>query len=979
MKGSNNKSNHSFIDKIKETDTFKKVANSLNELNKHSESSSTTPNDPQDEVDYHFTNDTASPSSEKSTSSDESLLDSSSSSEAYKSTKNGSDEDSTDKPMDEEDNRNIKDEDTQGAKENEKSSNKGFFYYFDLVFLITKRVIIALFILLIIGGALVAGTGLGYFVSLVSGRDVPEHAEMVQSVHNISSKSTMYYAGGEEITELRADLKRTPIELEDISPQVLNAVIATEDEYFYEHIGIVPKAIIRALFQEFTSSPLSSGGSTLTQQLIKQQILTNEVSFERKANEIMLSMRLEKAMEKEEILESYLNVSPFGRNNRGENIAGVQEAAEGIFGVNASELSLPQAAFVAGLPKSPIAYSPYTQTGEIKENFELGIDRQQEVLYRMFREDYISQAEYNEAIDYDITQDFIQRQRSEEKTLTYLYDKVEEQSREIISRYLYEKEGYTAEEIAADDQLSSKFYKEADREMRMNGYNIHTTVDNGIQVAFDEIIATHGEELGFDRSYTYVDEESGETLESEIYPIQNGSTLIDNKTGRIIAFVGGRDYESSQFNMAMDARNQPGSVIKPLLIYGPALDNGLITPATIIPDTSYSVPNWDPNVGGFVDKEITNYGTTTNRWMTAREALTKSQNLPAIRIHMNNREKIDPLSYLRKAGISQEAALDNEIENASFGLGGFQTGPTVLELTSAFASIANNGKHVEPFLISKIEHLNGEIIFEHEQNEDTVFKPETAFLLQDILRDVNDTGTGRGTEEQLNFSADFIAKTGTTNKYNDIWYVASTPEVTLGSWIGYDTTQLDVEYDYGIHPSTRNRTFWSRLMNAAYENNSTLIGADKSFQPPTGITEESVLIKTGMKPGEVKIPGGATVTIGGDTFTEYFSKEYVPGTTTYDFPIEASDAELKKFWSSYVQRIRDEQEAERRAEEAAQKAQEDAEQDASDEAEQQETGSSESTKSDTSSDSAKSTEPDESNSSSSSTTSEESSTESDDD
>src|SRR5690625_1868641 len=251
---------------------------------------------------------------------------------------------------------------------------------FDLFYEVSKRVLFILVILLVIGVALVGGAGAGFFASLVEGKEIPPFEEMESEITDVTVSSRMYYAGGELISDLRSDLKRTPVPLQNISPYIIDALIATEDEYFYEHQGIVPKAIGRALYQEFSGSTITSGGSTLTQQLVKQQILTDEVSFERKANEILLALRLENAMSKEEILEAYLNVSPFGRNNQGNNIAGIQEAAQGIFGVPASDVTLPQAAFIAGLPQSPITYAPYNQYGQIKENLDAGINRQKDVL-----------------------------------------------------------------------------------------------------------------------------------------------------------------------------------------------------------------------------------------------------------------------------------------------------------------------------------------------------------------------------------------------------------------------------------------------------------------------------------------------------------------------------------------------------------------------------------------------------------------------
>src|SRR5690625_1834044 len=198
--------------------------------------------------------------------------------------------------------------------------------------------------------------------------------------------------------------------------------------------GIVPKAIVRALYQEVSSSGAQTGGSTLTQQLIKNQILTNEVSFERKAKEILLAMRLENFFEKDEILEAYLNIIPYGRNSAGRNIAGIQTAAQGVFGVDASELNIPQAAYLSGLPQNPYAYTPFLNSGEVKkeESLQLGLGRMNTVLKRMYQNDFISEEEYNEALHYDIVSDFIEpRDDSLEKYPAIVYE-LEKRAIEVI-------------------------------------------------------------------------------------------------------------------------------------------------------------------------------------------------------------------------------------------------------------------------------------------------------------------------------------------------------------------------------------------------------------------------------------------------------------------------------------------------------------------------------------------------------------------
>ena len=219
--------------------------------------------------------------------------------------------------------------------------------------------ILLVFIMIgIIGTFFAFGLGAGYFASLVADEKVMSEEQMSKAIYNYEETSELYFDNNIFLSDVSTELHRDETTLDKVSDHVKNAVIATEDEYFETHNGIIPKAIMRAVFQEVTNADTKSGGSTLTQQIIKNQILTNEVSFERKAKEILLALRLERFFEKDEILEAYLNIVPFGRNSSGQNIAGVQTAAIGIFGKNADELNIPQSAFIAGLPQSPSYYTP---------------------------------------------------------------------------------------------------------------------------------------------------------------------------------------------------------------------------------------------------------------------------------------------------------------------------------------------------------------------------------------------------------------------------------------------------------------------------------------------------------------------------------------------------------------------------------------------------------------------------------------------
>ena len=829
---------------------------------------------------------------------------------------------------------------------------------FHVAYNVIRNLVIILTVLLLIGGAFAGGAGLGLFASLVSGQEPPEYEEMQLAIGNVEQTSTMYYASGETISDFRSDLKRTNIPLDGISEHVINGIIATEDEYFWEHDGVVPKAVLRALIQQLAGSSVSSGGSTLTQQLVKQQILSPEVTFERKVNEILIAFRVENYFSKEEILQAYLNVSPFGRNSLGQNIAGVQEAASGIFGVSAKDLTLPQAAFIAGLPKNPITYSPYTNTGEVKEDQSSGFSRKNEVLFRMFREGYISEEEYNSAREYDLTQDFILRQDSEQETNSFAYDAIETEARTIIMEMLYTTDGHTKEELDADPDLYQQYYERADDDLRLNGYKVHSTIDKSIHDALEKVASEYGPSIGRTKqapavydpstdSYIQPMEEDPETGESvpKMVEIQVGSSLVDNATGRIIAFVGGTNYQKNMLNHALDVERQPGSTIKPVLVYAPALEKGLITPTSMISDSRLFVPNWSAAEGRYVGKEVTNVGNVySGKNVPARQALADSMNIPTSRIYLQMLEdNLAPGDYLPLMGIGADAVHPNEYKNAALALGGtgntevndeneivsVSYGPTVNEMTSAYTTFANNGSHTDSFLIERIENINGEVIYQHEAEPTQVFTPETSYMTVDILRDVFENSTVGGTEDLLNFSADLAGKTGTTNAQEDIWFIGMTPNVTLSSWIGYDVDNIPIDTENGVHPSKRNLAFWARLMNAVYETNPTLVGADKTFVQPEGIVTETVLAETGMKSGEVTVPSGAAaaaqqsalqyaefeerkatttpsswlkdgskVTISGQTKQEIFAKDKVPGVTTYDFLIGSPPHIQNAFWKS---------------------------------------------------------------------------------
>ncbi len=703
------------------------------------------------------------------------------------------------------------------------------------------------------------GIGAGYFASLVKDEPIRSYESMKQDIYNYEETSKLYFADNVYIGDIRTDLHREEISLDQISQSLIDAVIATEDEYFHEHKGIVPKAIVRAVLQEATDADVKTGGSTLTQQLIKNQMLTNEVSFERKAKEILLALRLERFFDKEEILEAYLNVVPFGRDSSGRNIAGIQTAAQGIFGVDAKDLNLAQSAYLAGLPQSPSAYTPYVNTGGLKneEHLQPGIKRMETVLRRMYNLDYITETEYKEALQYDIVADFQDKKESPTEKYPYITYELQDRAVKVLAEVMAKEDGYTMKELNKDKELRSHYEELAKRDLPKKGYHIHSTIDKEIYDMFQQVVKNYPH-FGPDRTTVEKNEETGKT-EEIIDPVQTGGILIENKTGRIISFVGGREYsENKQLNFATNAVRQNGSTMKPLLVYAPAMEKGVIQPGSPIADI--------PLRG---DKSPKNYGDANYGLVSAREALAKSYNRPAFNTYLEIIHDNPAKEYLEKMGFSTLTKTDYQTEALS--LGGMSKGVSVEENTNAFATFANGGDFVDAYMIEKITTPDGEIIYEHEPEPVEVFSPQTAYLTIDMMRSVIHEGTATFLNSQLKHgSVDWAGKTGTTNEYRDAWFVATNPNVTFGTWIGYDSNEsLDYCPGCSLSYSQRNMKLWAELINAASDINPELVAPNKHFERPEGIVERSYCAISGLLPSKLCEQAGMIR-------TDLFNAKFVP-------------------------------------------------------------------------------------------------------
>lgn len=717
-----------------------------------------------------------------------------------------------------------------------------------------------LFILfLVTAGIFAVSVGAGYFASLIKEEPLRSSAEMREQIFNYEETSEIYFANEIYIGKLRTDLERRETSLSAVSPLVVNAVLATEDEYFREHNGIVPKAVIRGLLQDMTNSSTQTGGSTLTQQLIKNQILTNEVSYERKAKEILLAMRLEHFMSKEEILEAYLNIIPYGRNSTGNNIAGIATAAEGIFGLKPDELNLAQAAYIAGIPQAPFTYTPFKQTGELKDEAGLkpGIDRMKTVLYRMKEVGYITEAQYNEAMNYDITQDFREPVPRANELYPWITAEIESRAKEIMAKILAERDGIDPERLDEEEKLKNKYTILADRDIRSSGYRIYSTIDKDM---YDKMNEAARNFKYYGHTYTeMITNEEGEEVEVQM-PVQVGSVLMENSTGRILSFVGGRDFDIGELNHATQSKRSNGSTMKPLLAYGPALEYGVIGAGSPVVDVKFirKSDNYAPS----------NYNENEERGIIpAREALAHSQNLPALRLYDSIIDR-KPATFLEKLGFS--SLTEGDYTHLTTSIGALDVGVTVEENTNAYAAFANGGQFIDAYMIDKIVDLDGNVIYEHKVEATPVFSEETSYMITDMMRDVFEYGTGTRAKSMLKFSGDFAGKTGTSQKYNDVWLVGYNPNVTLGVWMGYDKQRtLNTFTSTYQQPSTRVNMMWATLMNAAYDSNRELVGTQERFQKPAGVVNASFCGISGRLPS-------AACSNAGLVRSDLFNRAYLP-------------------------------------------------------------------------------------------------------
>ena len=744
-----------------------------------------------------------------------------------------------------------------------------------------------LFVVLITICVVIGCTGIGAFRGIID--NAPDVNDI--DISPLGYATFLYDGDGNQLRKLTApSSNRLPVSIDQIPVDLQHAVVAIEDERFYEHNGIDVRGILRAFVKNLSSGNLSEGASTITQQLLKNNVFTNWTQestwlerFTRKIQEQYLAVEIEKKINnKNVILENYLNTI-----NLGAGTYGVQAAARKYFNKDVWDLNLSECTTLAGITQNPTQYNPI-------EHPEANAKRRKEVLDHMIDQGYITQEQYDQVINDDIYSEIQAAQVLNEETDNTVYSYFEDELIDQVINDLMNIKGYTR------TQAQNLVYS--------GGLSIYTTQDASIQKILDEEYADpsnypdyvqyaldyaltvqnpDGEEVNYSKEMlrlyfqnedpefdllfdsqeegqSYVDRykehvlADGSTVVSERVSFapqpQSSMSIIDQHTGYVKAIIGGRGEKTASLtlNRATDTTRQPGSTFKILSTYAPALNEKGMTLATTFEDEPYNYPDGSP-----VNNASKSYGGTT----TIRRAIQNSINVVAVKCL----EEVTPelgLQYLDNFGFTTLAhgtEADKDADgtiwtdaNLPMALGGLTHGVTNVELCAAYAAIANNGNYIEPIYYTKILDHNGNVLIEKNSAGRSVIKESTAWLLTSAMEDVVNQGTG--TACQLD-DMTVAGKTGTTDAYNDLWFVGYTPYYTCAVWSGFDNNEKLPEDAREFH-----KNLWKKVMTRIHEGLP-----DKEFDMPASVEKISICEETGLLPRA-----------GCPVITEYFDIGDVP-------------------------------------------------------------------------------------------------------
>lgn len=616
-----------------------------------------------------------------------------------------------------------------------------------------------------------------------------------------------------QVGTLRAEKDRLPLDPSDIPLVMKQAIVSIEDQRFFKHKGIDPVRIVGAALANIESGGRSQGASTLTMQLARTAILESQAKkWDRKIQEAWLALKLEKQYHKEQILAHYLNHVYYGHG-----AYSLQSASNAYFGKDASDLTLGEASALAGIINSPGRFDPYS-------NMEACKTRQAIVLNQMVDMGYITSEEAQEAKETPLA---LQEKQS---TGSYMY--------QSFFDHVF-NEAVKVLEIEESSRIR----------MYTSGYKIYTTMDVKTQNKMENVYADPS---------NFPEGRDGKL-------IQSAMVLMKASTGEVPALIGGRNInEQRGFNRAVDSLRQPGSVFKPLAVYGPALEMGY-GPGTVLDDY--------PDGYNTKEQKFVNYNNAYGGLTTFRTAVAQSINTVAVKA-MEMIGVQAGIDFIKRAGITslvEEGPISDS--GVSIALGGLTNGVSPLELTAAYGAFANEGIYNKPYVIRRIEDYRGNVIYEHSPETHVAMSPQTAYLMTDMMVSAVQSGTAT----RARMDRPVAGKTGTTSYNVDAWFVGYTADYVASVWLGYDHS----DRMYSVFGGSYGAPIWKQIMETAHEGLPA-----KMFPVPSGITSVTIDAKSGLLPSELTP----------DTFriSEKFNVAHVPKETS-DIWVQApvcSESEL---------------------------------------------------------------------------------------
>ncbi|MEK5265339.1 MULTISPECIES: transglycosylase domain-containing protein [Bacillus] len=573
---------------------------------------------------------------------------------------------------------------------------------------------------------------------------------------DFSQNSYMYDRDGSLISEIVSnDENRVFVKYDKIPDSVKELFLRSEDRNFYDHKGIDFMGVIRALAANVKNHGISQGASTITQQLSRNLYLSHERSFSRKFTELLYSYELERKFTKEEILESYLNTIYFSNG-----VYGVGSAANYYFDKPLSSLTLAQMAFISAIPNNPTLYDPLKQFKHTKK-------RQERLLGILEKDGVITKKQYKKAVKEKISLSLSEKKNLYPDYVTY----ANEEFTDLVS----DQEGFTKRlkkaKTAGAKKAIQKELSEKVSALLQDGVKIYTALDPSLQ---QRAVYQLNAQLPYQG-------------------VEGGSAVINHQTHQIVALAGGKNYKKFDFNYAYQAQRQPGSAIKPLLDYGPYIDQTGATASSKISAGKFCSSGYCPQ----------NYSHKTYGTVTLETAFKNSYNTPAIRM-LDTVGVKKGFSYLEKFSFEHIVADDYRLPSA---LGGFTKGFSPLEITDAYTVFGNQGAYTRNHSITKVTDLNGKTLYKWKESPKQIYSQRTNETMRKLLASVVKSGTGK----KANFNSPYIGgKTGTSNDYKDIWFVGLTDQYTMGVWVGRDRGTVE-----SIYSSSPHLRIWKQTMQYA--------------------------------------------------------------------------------------------------------------------------------------------------------------------